>query len=159
MGPWPGCPGATGPGGLHLERPFPKATAPTKALVSAGLKEGLFCRSAGTFSGKTGEHFKCWSCVGTENPREEFTCTFCIPVITRVVELLQQIWTQFVQRLDLFLLLEMQRGSLNTNCVLVKTKPQLHHHLTCATSGPIRVASALSCFSCSSTSGSGLVRR
>lgn len=47
MGPCPECPGAPGPGGLHLESPFPNATAPTKALVSAGLKEGLFCRIAG----------------------------------------------------------------------------------------------------------------
>lgn len=47
MGPCPGCPEATGPGGRHLESPFPKATAPTSALVSAGLKDGLFCRKAG----------------------------------------------------------------------------------------------------------------
>lgn len=46
MVPGPGCPGATGPAGLHLERPFPKATAPTNVLVSAGLKYCLFWRSA-----------------------------------------------------------------------------------------------------------------
>lgn len=44
MGPCPGCPGAMGPGGLHLERPFPNATAATKALVSPGLNDGLFSR-------------------------------------------------------------------------------------------------------------------
>lgn len=42
----PGCPGATGPGGLHLESPFPNATAATNALVSPGLKNALFCRDA-----------------------------------------------------------------------------------------------------------------
>lgn len=44
----PGCPGATGAGGLHLDRPFPKPTAATRALVSAGLNQGLFWRSAVT---------------------------------------------------------------------------------------------------------------
>lgn len=43
---WPGWPGATGPGGLHFDRPFPNPTAATSALVSAGLKDGLFCLKA-----------------------------------------------------------------------------------------------------------------
>lgn len=47
MVPGPGCPWDTGPGGLHLESPFPNATAPTNVLVSAGLKYCLFCRNAG----------------------------------------------------------------------------------------------------------------
>lgn len=44
-----GCPGwlgATAPGGLHFESPFPNPTAATKALVSVGLNDGLFCRIA-----------------------------------------------------------------------------------------------------------------
>lgn len=41
---WPGWPGPLLPEGLQLDNPFPKATAATKALVSAGLKVCLFGR-------------------------------------------------------------------------------------------------------------------
>lgn len=41
---WPGWLGPLLPEGLQLDSPFPKATAATKALVSAGLKVCLFGR-------------------------------------------------------------------------------------------------------------------
>lgn len=41
---WPDCTDAPEPGGLLFDSPFPKATAATSALVSAGLKVCLFCR-------------------------------------------------------------------------------------------------------------------
>lgn len=47
MAPAPGWPvwtDAPEPGGLRFDSPFPKATAATSALVSAGLKVCLFCR-------------------------------------------------------------------------------------------------------------------
>lgn len=46
MAPAPGWPDWTDPpepGGLRFDSPFPKATAATSALVSAGLKVCLFC--------------------------------------------------------------------------------------------------------------------
>lgn len=41
---WPDCTDAPEPGGRRFDNPFPKATAATSALVSAGLKVCLFCR-------------------------------------------------------------------------------------------------------------------
>lgn len=42
----------------------------------------------------------------TWRAKAQRTCAFCISVITRIVELLQQIGTEFIQRLDLFLLMK-----------------------------------------------------
>lgn len=44
---WPDWPDPLLPEGLQLDSPFPKATAATKALVSAGLKVCLFGRRPG----------------------------------------------------------------------------------------------------------------
>lgn len=41
---WPDWTDPPEPGGLRFDSPFPKATAATSALVSAGLKVCLFCR-------------------------------------------------------------------------------------------------------------------
>lgn len=107
IGPCPGCPGTTGPVGLHLERPFPNATAPTNALVSAGLKDGLLCRIAvgkKIYSQQFDELVNVWSSLRKVIVTDWCTCTFCISVITRIVQLLQQIGAQLIQSLDLFLL-------------------------------------------------------
>lgn len=42
----------------------------------------------------------------TWTAKVQHTCAFCVSVITRIVEFLEQIRTQFIQRLDLFLLLK-----------------------------------------------------
>lgn len=69
---WPGWLAPLLPEGLQLESPFPKATAATKALVSAGLKVCLFgrrpplsdSRSSLLIFSRRFEHilFKLWIC-------------------------------------------------------------------------------------------------
>lgn len=105
MAPAPGCPDWTDPpepGGRRFDNPFPKATAATRALVSAGLKVCLFCR----------------------NPPLSDSRSSLLIFSSRFEHILFRLWICF-----------------------------------CATSGLIRAASVINCFSCSSTSGSGFVRR
>lgn len=66
----------------------------------------------------------------------QLTGTFCVSVVARIVELLQQIGTQFVQRLDLFLLFKMQRELLDQTEMLRFKLHLMMIHVVCSMQTP-----------------------